>query len=126
MKIDQIQKTRPFFQSAHQADSKNAKIFEKSSFFENICLRKLAWVHRPSDIFCSKSCIWCVCDCTWVLKKSFDSFENLKILGPKIESAETYLSPNIPENIHLFSELPWPGESPGNLKPTQNGPDQKL
>jgi hypothetical protein len=56
MKVDQIKKIRPFFQPAHQAEFKNAKIFEKSSFFEKICLRKLARVHRPSNFFCSKSC----------------------------------------------------------------------
>ena len=30
LKIDQIPKIRPFFQSARHADSKNAKKFEKS------------------------------------------------------------------------------------------------
>ena len=30
LKIDQIPKIRPFFQSARRADSKNAKKFEKS------------------------------------------------------------------------------------------------
>jgi hypothetical protein len=57
IKVDQIKKIRPFFQPAHQADFKNAKIFEKSSIFEKNCLRKQARVHRPSDFFCSKSCI---------------------------------------------------------------------
>ena len=56
-KVHQIKKVRPFFQLAHLADSKDAKIFEKKSFFEKICLKKLARVHRPSDFFCSKSCI---------------------------------------------------------------------
>ena len=40
LKINQIPKIRPFFQSARQADSKNAKKFEKSSFFEEILARK--------------------------------------------------------------------------------------
>ena len=67
--------------------------------------------------------------CMWLhlsLKKLFDSFKNLKILGSEIESAETYLSPNIPEYIHIFSELPWPGESPDNLKSSNAFFDQKL
>ena len=34
LKIHRIQKIRPFFQSARHADSKNAKTFEKSLFFE--------------------------------------------------------------------------------------------
>ena len=87
IKIHRIEKIRPFFQSAHQADSKNAKKFEKSSFFEKICLRKQARVHRPSDFFCSKSCTWWVYDLVQVLKKLFDSFQKLKIWCPEIESA---------------------------------------
>ena len=35
-KIPQNKKLRPFFQSAHQADSKNAKKFEKTLFFKEI------------------------------------------------------------------------------------------
>ena len=87
IKVDQIWKIRPFFQSAHQADFKNAKIFEKSSFFEKICLRKPARVHWPSHFFCSKSCIWLMYDWAQVLKKSFDSFQKLKIWHPEFESA---------------------------------------
>ena len=87
IKVGQIWKIRPFFQSARQADSKNAKIFEKSSFFEKICHRKPARVHRPSDFFCSKSCTWWVYDLVQVLKKLFDSFQKLKIWCPEIESA---------------------------------------
>ena len=34
LKIDQISKIRPFFQSARHADSKNAKKFEQILFFE--------------------------------------------------------------------------------------------
>ena len=78
MKVDQISKIRPFFQSAHWADSKNAKIFEKSSFFEKICLRKPARVHQPSDFFSSKSCNWSIYDWVQVSEKLFDSFQNWK------------------------------------------------
>ena len=75
-KFYQIGKIRPFFQSARRADSKNAKIFEKTSFFEKNCLRKPARVHRPSDFFCSKSCIWLSEDKIQVWEKLFDSFWN--------------------------------------------------
>ena len=35
-KFLKIKKLRPFFQSAHQANSRNAKKFEKTLFFEEI------------------------------------------------------------------------------------------
>ena len=54
LKIDQIPKIRPFFQSARHADSKNAKKFEKSSFFEEIFQRKPARGHATSQNFCLK------------------------------------------------------------------------
>ena len=50
-----MEKIRPFFQSAHQADSKYAKKFEKSSFFEEILKRKPRRGHATSQIFCSEN-----------------------------------------------------------------------
>ena len=53
-KIDQIQKTRPFFQSARRADSKNAKKFEKKLFFQDFLQRKPIRRHATSQNFCLK------------------------------------------------------------------------
>ena len=61
IKIHQIEKIRPFFQSARQADSKNAKKIEKSPFFEKILSRKQWKSHETSQTFCSKNFIWYVC-----------------------------------------------------------------
>jgi hypothetical protein len=49
-----FKKSRPFFQLARQADSKNVKIFEKSLFFGKIWPRKQSSSHATSQIFCSK------------------------------------------------------------------------
>ena len=74
LKINQISKIRPFFQSARQADSKNAKKFEKSWFFKDFLQRKPIRGHATSQNFCLKKLPWCVCSCTWVSKKSFNKF----------------------------------------------------
>ena len=62
-KIHQNWKIRPFFKSAHQADSKNAKTFEKSSFFEEILSRKPLQSHATSQFFCSKKLVGYAYDC---------------------------------------------------------------
>ena len=49
-----MKKIRPFFKSARQADSENAKIFCKNSFFDEILLRKPLKSHATSQFFCSK------------------------------------------------------------------------
>ena len=48
LKIDQIPKIRPFFQSARCADSKNAKKFGKSWFFKDFFQRKPIRSHATS------------------------------------------------------------------------------
>ena len=70
LKIDQIPKIRPFFQSARHADSKNAKKFEKSWFFKDFLQRKPIRSHATSQNFCLKKLPWCVCHYTWVSKKN--------------------------------------------------------
>ena len=49
-----MKKIRPFFKSARQADSENAKIFCKNLFFDEILLRKPLKSHATSKIFYSK------------------------------------------------------------------------
>ena len=60
LKIDQIPKIRPFFQSARQADSKYAKKFEKSLFFEQILPRKHCRSHATSQVFCLELLLECM------------------------------------------------------------------
>ena len=61
-KVHRNEKIRPFFQSARQADSKNAKKFEKSSFFNQILPRKHQKSHATSQFFCCKKLPGCVHD----------------------------------------------------------------
>ena len=70
LKIDQIPKIRPFFQSARHADPKNAKKFEKSWFFKDFLQRKPIRSHATSQNFCLKKLPWCQCHYTWVSKKN--------------------------------------------------------
>ena len=55
--VHQNEKTRPFFQLARQADSKNVKIFEKSLFFGKIWPRKQPKRHATSQIVCLKKLV---------------------------------------------------------------------
>ena len=102
MKVDQIWKIRPFFQSAHQADFKNAKIFEKSSFFEKICLRKPARVHWPSDFFVQKVAFdWCMIE--HKLKKIVRFVSKIKNLTSK--NWVSYSKPHRTSQNDLFRIL---------------------
>ena len=57
-----VKKIRPFFKSAHHADSKNAKKIEKNWFFEEILSRKPLQSHATSQFFCSKKLVGCAYD----------------------------------------------------------------
>ena len=61
-----IKKSRPFFKSAHQVNSENAKNFYKSLFFDDILLRKHPKSHPTSQIFCSKNLPGYAYNCTRV------------------------------------------------------------
>ena len=52
-----MKKIRPFFKSARQADSENAKIFCKNLFFDEILLRKTLKSHATSQFLCSKKLV---------------------------------------------------------------------
>ena len=51
-----MKKIRPFFKSAHWADSENAQIFLKWLFFDEIFPRKAIYSHATSQFFVEKSC----------------------------------------------------------------------
>ena len=70
-----VKKIRPFFKSAHQADSENVKIFLKSSFFKKILLRKPQRSHATSQIFCSKKLPGYAYNYTWVWKNLMHCFQ---------------------------------------------------
>ena len=72
-----VKKIRPFFKSAHQADSENVKKILKSSFFKKILLRKPQRGHATSQIFCSKKLPIYAHNCTWVWKWFIYSFQEL-------------------------------------------------
>ena len=74
LKVHQNWKIRPFFKSAHQADPKNAKKFEKSWFFEEILSRKPLQSHATSQYFGSKMLVGCAYDWGEVTEELFDLF----------------------------------------------------
>ena len=63
-----MKKIRPFFKSAHWADSENAQIFLKWLFFDEIFPRKAIYSHATSQFFCWKKLPWYVYNCTQVWK----------------------------------------------------------
>ena len=71
-----MKKIRPFFKSARQADSKNAKTFWKSLFFNEILLRKPLKSHATSQIFCSKKLPWNAYAYTWIWKNLMHCFKS--------------------------------------------------
>ena len=101
MKVGQIWKIRPFFQSARQADSKNAKIFEKSSFFEKICLRKPAWF-TGRQIFFVPKVAFDECMIKYKFKKNRSiRFKNWKSHAPKLNQLKV-IYPRISPNAFTY------------------------
>ena len=70
-----MKKIRPFFKSAHWADSENAQIFLKWLFLDEIFPRKAIYSHATSQFFCWKKLLWYAYDSTWVWKKMIHSFQ---------------------------------------------------
>ena len=86
LKIDQIAKIRPFFQSARHADSKNAKKFEKSLFFAEKTYKKS---RNLSKFLFKKVTLMCIFlylsfkkKCSICFKSSNLAFEGQKVALP--------------------------------------------